>query len=85
MICRPTQEEAQAEWDRQLNNADVVAVDNLMSLMFAHAQSFPKEVQQSIREVMSVGHGGFPLLGTPEHVAQGIIDLHKAGDRKSVV
>ena len=59
VICRPTQEEARAEWDRQLNNADVVAVDNLMNLMFAHAQSFPKEVQQSIREAMSVGHGGF--------------------------
>lgn len=81
VICRPTQEEAKAEWDRQLNNADSVAVDNLMSLMFAHAQSFPKEVQQSIRDAMSVGHGGFPLVGTPEQVAQGLIDLHEAGFR----
>ena len=30
---------------------------------------------------MSVGHGGFPLVGTPEQVAQGLIDLHEAGFR----
>lgn len=81
VICRPTQEEAQAEWDRQLQNADVDAVDNLMNLMFAHAQSFPSDIQKSIRDRMTVGHGGFPLVGTPEQVAQGLIALHHAGFR----
>jgi FMNH2-dependent dimethyl sulfone monooxygenase len=79
VICRPTQEEAQAEWDRQLNNTDIAALDNLMNIMFAHAQSFPAEIRQLLRDRMAVGHGGFPLVGTPEQVAQSIIDLDEAG------
>lgn len=79
VICRPTMDEAQAEWKRQLDNTDIAALDNLMALMFAHAQSFPAEVRQLLRDRMAVGHGGFPLVGTPEQVAQGIEDLHHAG------
>ena len=79
VVCRPTLEEAQAEWDRQLQNADDEAVENLMSLMFAHAQSFPADIRQALRDRMAVGHGGFPLVGTPEQVAQSIADLHAAG------
>lgn len=79
VICRPTLEEAQAEWQRQLDNADIPALDNLMNLMFAHAQSFPAEIRQQLHDRMAVGHGGFPLVGTPEQVAQSIEDLHQAG------
>ena len=79
VICRPTMEEAQAEWQRQLDYADIPALDNLMNLMFAHAQSFPAEIRQQLRDRMAVGHGGFPLVGTPEQVAQSIEDLHQAG------
>jgi dimethylsulfone monooxygenase len=79
VICRPTQEEAEAEWDRQLNHADIGALDNLMNLMFAHAQSFPADIRQALRDRMAVGHGGFPLVGTPEKIAQSIEDLHHAG------
>ena len=79
VICRPTAEEAQAEWDRQLENTDIKALNNLMNLMFAHAQSFPAEIRQLLRDRMAVGHGGFPLVGTPEYIAQQIVDLHAAG------
>lgn len=79
VICKPTQEEAQAEWDRQLNNTDIVALDNLMDLMFAHAQSFPADIRQALRDRMAVGHGGFPLVGTPESIAQSIVALQAAG------
>ena len=79
VVCRATQAEAEAEWDRQLQNADDEAVDNLMNLMFAHAQSFPADIRQALRDRMAVGHGGFPLVGTPEQVAQRIADLDAAG------
>ena len=57
----------------------MAALDNLMNLMFAHAQSFPAEIRQQLRDRMAVGHGGFPLVGTPAQVAQSIVDLHAAG------
>ena len=81
VICRPTQAEAEAEWQRMLDNADTDAVDNLVNLQFAHAHSFPHELLEQIRERMTVGHGGFPLVGTPEQVADKICALHEAGFR----
>ncbi len=47
-------------------------------LQFAHAQSFPHDLLALIRDRMAAGHGGFPLTGTPEQVADGITSLHAA-------
>lgn len=33
----------------------------------------------TIRDRVAMSHGGFPLIGTPEMVADGIIALHRAG------
>lgn len=80
VVCRPTQEEADAyhKYYAQ-DNADWAAVDNIINLMFQHAQSFPPEMLQMLRNRFAGGHGGVPLVGTPEVVAKGLIDLHKAG------
>jgi FMNH2-dependent dimethyl sulfone monooxygenase len=82
VICRPTREEAEA-WLQYTarDNADWAAVDNLVRLQFAHAQSFPHDLLALIRDRMAAGHGGFPLIGTPEDVANGIIALAEAGFR----
>ncbi len=80
VCCRPTREEAQAWWDHySQDNADWEAVDNLIALQFAHAHSFPHDLMKLIRDRFSAGHGGFPLIGTPEDVADGICQLHAAG------
>lgn len=81
VVCCPTEAEARARWQHTLANADWPAVDNLVRLQFAHAQSFPHDLLALIRERMAVGHGGFPLVGTPEQVADGICSLHAAGFR----
>lgn len=81
VICRPTEAEAQQEWQRQLQNTDEGALDNLMHLQFAHAHSFPHELLAQIRERMATGHGGFPLVGTPEQVAERLCALQQAGFR----
>lgn len=80
VICRPTEAEAQAYLEHTARtNADWEAVDNLVRLQFAHAQSFPHDLLALIRDRMAAGHGGFPLIGTPEQVADGICQLHEAG------
>ncbi|MBI1217958.1 MAG: LLM class flavin-dependent oxidoreductase [Rhodobacteraceae bacterium] len=82
VICRPTEAEARAWLEYTAKtNADWVAVDNLVRLQFAHAQSFPHDLLAHIRDLMAAGHGGFPLVGTPEQVADGICALHAAGFR----
>lgn len=80
-VCvRPTEKEARDyhQWYAQ-DNADWEAVDNLINLQFANAQSFPHDLLALIRDRMAAGHGGFPLVGTPEQVADGLESLAKAG------
>lgn len=80
VVCRPTSAEARAFHDYYArDNADWGAVDNLVRLQFAHAQSFPHDLLALIRDRMAAGHGGFPLVGTPEEVADGISALAEAG------
>ncbi|MDT8857957.1 LLM class flavin-dependent oxidoreductase [Paracoccaceae bacterium Fryx2] len=80
VICRPSEAEARAWLEYTAKtNADWAAVDNLVRLQFAHAHSFPHDLLAQIRDLMAAGHGGFPLIGTPEQVADGICALHGAG------
>jgi FMNH2-dependent dimethyl sulfone monooxygenase len=80
VVCRPTEKEARdyLQYFAQ-DNADWAAVDNLVRLQFAHAQSFPHDLLALIRDRFAAGHGGYPLIGTPEQVAEGILSLHEAG------
>ncbi|GAA6202674.1 LLM class flavin-dependent oxidoreductase [Aquicoccus sp. SU-CL01552] len=80
VICRETEAEARA-YQKYItdDNADWEAVDNLVNLQFAHAHSFPHDLLAQIRYLMAQGHGGFPLVGTPQQVAEGIIKLHETG------
>lgn len=80
VICRETEEEARA-FQKYItdDNADWKAVDNLVDLQFAHAHSFPHDLLAQIRYLMAQGHGGFPLVGTPQQVAEGILKLHETG------
>ncbi|PLP59791.1 LLM class flavin-dependent oxidoreductase [Mesorhizobium loti] len=82
VVCRPSEKEAKDYLEHfGRTNADWAAVDNLVRLQFAHAQSFPHDLLALIRDRMAAGHGGFPLTGTPEQVADGITALHEAGFR----
>lgn len=80
VVCRPTEAEATDYLDYYANeNADWEAVDNLIRLQFGHAQSFPHDLLALIRDRFAAGHGGYPLVGTPEQVADGIEALATAG------
>ncbi len=80
VVCRSTQKEAEQYLEHYAQkNADWEAVDNLVRLQFAHAQSFPHDLLALIRDRMAAGHGGFPLVGTPRAVADGIEQLVEAG------
>jgi dimethylsulfone monooxygenase len=80
VVCRPTEKEARDYVHYIVDeNADWVATDNLIRLQLAHALSFPHDLLTQIRYGFALGHGGFPLIGTPDQVAAGIISLHETG------
>jgi dimethylsulfone monooxygenase len=79
-VCRATRAEAE-EFHRYYaeENADWDAVDNLMALQGLHAQSFSKEILAAYRGRFAGGHGAFPLIGSPDDVADGIAAIAEAG------
>ncbi|WP_439533622.1 LLM class flavin-dependent oxidoreductase [Polymorphobacter sp.] len=80
VVCRPTEAEALAFVETFTGvNSDWAAVENLVALQFAHAQSFPHDLLALIKDRMAMGHGGYPLIGTPEQVADGISLLAETG------
>ena len=60
-------------------NADWEAVDHLMQLQGMHAQSFTPEALASFRDRFAAGHGGYPLVGTPDHIADELEKLSHTG------
>lgn len=79
IVCRPTEKEAKEFFEYFCEkNADWAAVDNLVALQFAHAQSFPHDLLESIRTRMAAGHGGYLLVGTPRQVADVSLYLSSA-------
>ena len=80
VVCRPTMREAEDYLDHYANkNADWEAVDYLMKLQGMHAQSFTPEALGMFRDRFAAGHGGFPLVGTPEHIADQLEQLSATG------
>ena len=70
VVCRPTMKEAEDYLAYYADeHADWEAVDNLMTLQGMHAQSFSRDALATLRDRFAAGHGGFPLVGTPEHIA----------------
>jgi alkanesulfonate monooxygenase SsuD/methylene tetrahydromethanopterin reductase-like flavin-dependent oxidoreductase (luciferase family) len=80
VVCRPTQKEAEEYLDYYSNeNADWEAVDYLMKLQGMHAQSFTPDALANFRDRFAAGHGAFPLVGTPDHIADQLEKLSNAG------
>ena len=80
VVCRPTKAEAE-EYHRYyaIEQQDVDAVDRLMELQGLHAQSFPPEAFALFRERFAAGHGVYPLVGDPDHIANELERIHAAG------
>ena len=79
VFCRPTRKEAEEYFRYVVDNADEGAIDNIIRIMFANAESFPKEALDSLRERFAAGHGGWLLVGTPDDVADGLEELASIG------
>lgn len=80
VVCRPTMKEAE-DYHRHYSedNADWPAVDRLMELQGLHAKSFPPEAFKLFRGRFAAGHGVYPLVGDPDHVANELARISGAG------
>ena len=89
VICRSTRREAE-EYERYVveENADWEAIDHLIELSMAGNQAFknasPAEIA-GMRRRMAAGHGGCPMVGTPDDVAAEMVKLHRSRVRRLCV
>jgi alkanesulfonate monooxygenase SsuD/methylene tetrahydromethanopterin reductase-like flavin-dependent oxidoreductase (luciferase family) len=80
VVCRSSQREADDYHHYYaVEKADGDAVEHLMKLQGLHTKGRPPELQQKFKERFAGGHGSFPLVGSPDHVAAQLGRIAAAG------
>jgi alkanesulfonate monooxygenase SsuD/methylene tetrahydromethanopterin reductase-like flavin-dependent oxidoreductase (luciferase family) len=75
-----TEKEAKAYFEEYVNQkGDWDAVDNLVTTMIANAKTLPKEVLAEMKKHFVAGWGGYPIIGTPEQIVDGLVTMSKMG------
>lgn len=81
IVCRPTEQDAKDyfRWVHR-DNADVQAIEKLLSGVSANSKSFDssEEHAQTI-ERLAAGRGAMTAVGTPEQVVETMLELSNAG------
>ncbi|MDT0261485.1 LLM class flavin-dependent oxidoreductase [Jatrophihabitans lederbergiae] len=78
VVCRPTEAEAKRDFQNVVDKGDWGAAGNVINIALSGAsQSFDHAREMSERFI--AGWGGYPLVGTPEQVVQGLKELSDAG------
>lgn len=79
IVCRDTEKEAKAAFQNVVDEGDWGAAGNVIKIAGSGAsQSFDHAVK-AMQERFIAGWGGYPLVGTPEQVVEGLKELNDAG------
>jgi alkanesulfonate monooxygenase SsuD/methylene tetrahydromethanopterin reductase-like flavin-dependent oxidoreductase (luciferase family) len=78
VVCRDTEEEAQAAHRRIIDEGDWEGARNVMSALGMESQSFQAQIEK-FQERFIAGWGGINIVGTPEQVVQQFQELSDAG------
>ncbi|RDJ04850.1 LLM class flavin-dependent oxidoreductase [Rhizobium grahamii] len=80
VVCRETQTEAEEYYHRYaVEMADQEAVDTHMAGKKEFSQSHDREAYDRYRQRFAGGAGSYPLVGTPEHIAEQMIAISQQG------
>jgi len=80
VVCRKTRKEAE-EYHRYYAEemGDWDAVDHLIAMNKINSQSYSAEFFKAFRIRFAAGHGGFPMVGDADDVANALAGVSKAG------
>ena len=80
MVCRETEQEAQDYLQHYVvEKGDEVAVANMLEIFGLQSETLTPEVIEDSRFHFKAGHGGYPLIGTPEQIVDGIEKVSRPG------
>jgi dimethylsulfone monooxygenase len=80
VVCRDTEKEAKDYLDYYVREkGDYEAVNNLLEIFEMNSETLPPEVLEQFRFHFIAGHGGYPLIGTPEQIVDEMDKLIQIG------
>lgn len=80
VVCRDTEKEAQDYLDHYVREkGDMEAVNNLLEIFGMQSKTLDPKVLDEFRFHFIAGHGGYPLVGTPEQIVDEIGKLIDIG------
>lgn len=80
VVCRKSRKEAEAYhryYAEEMGDWD--AVDHLIAMNKINSQSYSAEFFKAFRIRFAAGHGGFPMVGDPDDVANALAQVSQAG------
>ena len=86
VVCRPTRREAE-DYHRYYadEHPDEEAVDQWYAMQAEHTRTRPPELKELFRSRFAAGHGCYPLVGSPDDIAEEIERIARAGFAGSTV
>jgi alkanesulfonate monooxygenase SsuD/methylene tetrahydromethanopterin reductase-like flavin-dependent oxidoreductase (luciferase family) len=83
VVCRPSQKEAEEYYRHaMIENADWGAIDGMLANKSITPRTVPPEEYESKRRYFAANAiGGYPFVGTPDHVGEELATISKAGVR----
>ena len=80
VVCRDTEKEARDYLHHNvIEQGDEAAVDNMIRIFGAQSATLSDDVLEAFKFHFKAGFGGYPLVGTPEQIVDGIARLTKLG------
>ncbi len=80
VVCRETEQEARDYLHHYVvEKGDDVAVANMLEIFGLQSETLTPDVIEAFRFHFKAGHGGYPLVGTPEQIVEGIERLSQLG------
>ena len=80
VVCRESEREARDYLNHYVREkGDWAAVDNMLSIFGLHSETLEPAVMEAFRFHFIAGHGGYPLVGTPEGIVEQIERLSDMG------
>jgi len=80
VVCRDTQKEADDYLQYYVRDkGDLTAVDNLLRIFGMQSATLDPKKLDDFRFHFMAGHGGYPLVGTPDRIVDELATLEKMG------
>ena len=80
VVCRETEQEAKKYLNHYvIEKGDDVAVSNMLDIFGIESQTLDESVLNEFKFHFKAGHGGYPLVGTPDQIVSKMQDLSSMG------